>query len=130
MKRAGLQAHSAESEAALRFFLNHVVRAGKRARYLDLIARSTSRRKFLDTLYHELESHLDTAKRIDVLSPEMLRMSGFRFQPGGDRFGEPVDSLANVVSSFDESFLMVSTDGRVGIHGPESCVNRRAYYAV
>lgn len=130
MKRAELQAYSTEAQAALRFFLSHVALPDKRKRYLDLISRPNSRRKFLNTVYHELELHLNTAMRVESLSPRMLRMSGYRFQPYDDVFGDPVGTLASVVASFDESFLVVSADGKVGIHGPESFIDKRAYYIV
>lgn len=128
MKRAAIQWHSPEAEAALRFFLSHVALPDKRARYLDLIGRPTSRRKFLHTVYHELESHLNPAKRIVALSPTMLHLPGFWFKPGA-AFGKPVNALGDVVSSQEESFLAISTDGRVGIHGPES-IGGRGFYVV
>lgn len=129
MKRAAIQWHSPEAEVALRFFLSHVALPDKRARYLDLIGRPTSRRKFLRTVYHELESHFEPAKRIAALSTTMLRLPGFWFQLGVT-FGEPVNALADIISSQEESFLVVSADGRVGIHGPESYIDRRGYYVV
>lgn len=128
MKRRGLQTYSNESVVALRLFLGRVALADKRARYLDLIDRPRARRTFLDAIHHELVSHLDPAKRIDALSPEMLRMPGYQFSYHGGQFGEPVNALVTIVSSSDVSFLAVSTDGRVGIHGPESYINRRSFY--
>lgn len=128
MKRAGLQAHSTEAQAALQFFLSHVALPDKRARYLDLISRPTSREKFLRTVYHELELHLDPAKRTAALSPTMLCLPGFWFKPGAP-FGAPVNALADIISSQEESFLAISTDGRVGIHGPES-IGGRGFYVV
>lgn len=130
MKRAGLHLYSREALAALECFLSQVVLPDKRARYIDLASRPNSRRKFLNAMHHELEVHLDPAKRVDALSPALLHSPGFRFSPYDDCFGDEVDTLANVVSSHDESFLVVSTDGRVGIHGPESFVDRRAFYTV
>lgn len=58
----------------------------------------------------------------------MLRLPGFWFKPGA-AFREPVNALGDVVSSQEESFLVISTDGRVGIHGPESIGGRGFYVA-
>lgn len=127
MKRAGLPPASPEAEVALRRFLSQVALPEKRARYLDLVSRPNSRRKFLDTLYHELEAHLDPSKRVKQLSAKQLALPAFRFDHHTD-FGERIAALATVDASFDESFLVVSADGNVGIHGPESHKRKRSYY--
>lgn len=127
MKRTGLHSQSVEAEKALRFFLRHVALPAKRARYLDLISRPSSRRKFLDMLYHKLECNLDPSKSVKKLSPEALSMPGYRFGYC-DMFGEPVDLLAAVCASDDESFLVVSIDGKFGIHGSESYIDDRTFY--
>lgn len=128
MKRKGLYPSSPEAEEALRRFLSQFALPDKRARYLDLISRPNSRRKFLDTLCHELEAHLDPAKRVTQLSAKLLALPGFRFDHHHD-FGERIDTLATVHTSFDEDFLVVSTDGNVGIHGPESYIDKRSSYS-
>ncbi len=128
MKHKGVYASSPEAEEALRRFLNQFALPGKRARYLDLISRPKSRRKFLNTLSHELESHLDPANRVEQLSAKQLALPGFRFDHHHD-FGEPIDTLATVCTSFDEDVLIVSTDGNVGMHGPDYMDGRTFYCA-
>ena len=128
MKRAGLHPDSPEAEVALRRFLSQVALPEKRVRHLDLISRPNSRRKFLDTLYHELEAHLDPSKRVKQLSAKQLALPGFRFDHHHD-FGEAIDTLAKVYTSFDEDFLVVSTDGNVWIHGPDYIDGRTFYCA-
>lgn len=130
MKRSGLEAHSVGAVDALLLFLRQVVLPDKRARYLDLVSRPKSRRTFLNTMHHELVGHLDPTKQIDELTPELLQVPGYLFSPYNHTcFGEEINALTNVVSSVQESFLAVSADGRIGIHGPEAFINGRRFYA-
>lgn len=130
MKPRPLHVYSNEAMAALQCFLNHVALPNYRARYLDLITRPKSRRKFLSALHHELRSGLDPAKRIDSLAPELLRMPGYLFSASNhDFFGEQVNTLAEFLSTNEESFLLITTDGTVGVYGPETYIDDREYYA-
>jgi len=131
MKRRGLHAYSNEALVAIQLFLSHVVLPDFRARYLDFIARPKSRQKFLNTLHHELYLRLDPAKRIDSLAPELLRVPGYLFSPyNHDCFGDAVDTLAKFLSSEKECFLLLTTDGKVGIHGPEARLGNRITYMI
>lgn len=130
MKRRELHVYSEEAMAALRFFLSQVVLPGKRDRYLDLIDRPQSRRKFLSTFHHELGFHLDPAKRIDALTAKQTQLPGFLFSPYNHNcLGEAVDTLDEVLSTDQESFLLITTDGIIGVYGPEDSIDDREFYA-
>ena len=130
MKRRPLHVYSNEAMAALQCFLNHVALPNYRARYLDLITRPKSRRKFLYALHHEFRSGLDAAKQIDSLPPELLRMPGYLFSASNHGFfGEQVNTLAEFLSTNEESFLLITTDGTCGVYGPEDYIDDREYYA-
>ena len=130
MKRQGIPFHSAKAEEALRFFLSQAVLPDKRARYLDLISRPKSRKKFLDTFYHELEYHLDPARRVGSLSLAQLALPGYRFDHYDEALGVPEETMAAAATSMEESVLVISADGKIGIHTPESFIDGRTFYVL
>ena len=130
MKRHELHVYSEEAMAALRFFLSHVVLPRKRERYLALIAQPQSRHKFLSTFHHKLFFDLVPAMRIGALTAKQFQLPGYFFSPyNHDCLGDAVDTLHEILSTDKESFLLITTDGAIGIYGPEDYINDREYYA-
>ena len=116
-----------EAHEALKFFLENVL-CDKKERYLGFISKPKSRKKFLNTIYHELEGTLDSSKKQYVLSNEILCKPAFVFEPPMT-YGERVSSLKRACDVFEESFLAISEDGMFGIYGPETFIDSRAFYA-
>ncbi len=117
-----------DAESALKSFLGTALRRRKK-RYLGFIEKPKTRGKFLDAIYHVLEEDLDSDKRIEKLPQGSVPISGYRFAPPNE-FGIPVDDLREVCSSSDDSFLVISSDGQFGVHGPESYIDSRSIYNV
>jgi len=101
----------------------------KKKRYLGFISKPKTRNKFLRSIYHDLESCLDSTKQVDSFSTTVQLLPGFKFEPE-NIYGQPISSLGEICTSFDESFLVVSNDGKFAIHGPETHIDSRAFYAV
>ena len=117
-----------DAKQAIETFLAKALK-NKKERYLGFVSKPKTQRKFLDSIYHDLQDVLDDKKKIDSLPKHVLSMSGYKFQPP-NHFGEPISSISEICDSFDESFLVVTSDGRYGIHGPESYIDKRAFYAI
>ncbi len=115
-----------ESMESLGVFLK-IYLSNKRSRYLGFIAKPKSQKKFLDTIYHELEGSLNSSMKVKELPSAVLEDGGFLFSPP-NTFGEPVSALKEGLRNNDESFLLISRDGKHGIHGPETFIDSRAYY--
>lgn len=111
---------------ALAFFLENAL-VTKKERYLGFAAKLKTRRKFLNSIRHELEECLDTSKRVRSLSKDILASPGYLFEPDNN-FGEEILCLGDACDSQNESFLVVSADGRHAIHGPETLIDSRAFY--
>lgn len=117
-----------DAQAALQTFLTGAL-VRKRGRYLGFIAKPKTQAKFLDAIYHDLEADLDRSKQIQELPRGAGRIPGFRFAPPKE-FGTLVDDLQGVCDSADDSFLVVSDDGEIGIHGPETMLDDRTIYRI
>ncbi|MBV1930474.1 MAG: hypothetical protein KUG71_02055 [Porticoccaceae bacterium] len=117
-----------QAEEALVFFLSRALK-NKKERYLGFASKTKTQNKFLDSIYHDLESALDKGKRRTSLPAEALLMPGYIFAPD-QGFGVAIEQFEGVVDESKDSFLFVSEDGRYGVHGPETFIDSRAYYAV
>lgn len=117
-----------EAEQALETFLSRAL-INKKDRYIGFISKPETRKKFLDAIYHELESNLYSSKKVTELLEKELMISGYKFEPP-DNFGEPINTLKEIISSDDESFLVESLNGKYAIYGPETFIDSRAYYVV
>ncbi len=116
------------AQDALETFLQHVL-TSKKDRYIGFISKPKNHAKFLNSIYHELEEILDSTKKVDHLNERTLAMKGYKFEPN-NIFGEPIDSLGEACKVLNDSFLVVSEDGKFAIYGPETFFDSRAYYAV
>ena len=117
-----------EAQRALESFLNSAL-VDRKKRYLGFISKPKTRGKFLRSIYHDLENCLDNTKQVESFPASVLSLPGFKFEPE-KIYGQPISSLGEVCNSFDESFLVVSKDGKFAIHGPETYIDSRAFYAV
>ena len=117
-----------DAQEALETFLSRALVRSKRARVLGFIAKPKSRAKFLDAIYHDLENYLDRAKQVDSLPKSVVSMPGYKYQPP-EIFGQPIPNLSEFYYGLDESYLVVTIDGKYGIHGPETYSDSRAFYA-
>jgi len=115
-----------ESLESLGVFLNTYL-SNKRSRYLGFISKPKSQKKFLDAIYHELETSLDSSMKVKDFPSTIFEEEGFLFSPP-NTFGEPISTLKEGLRKNDESFLLISKDGKYGIHGPETFIDSRAYY--
>ena len=70
----------------------------------------------------------DVSRQIAALPSGRDPIPGYRFAPP-DEFGSPLGDLREIDSA-DESFLAVSEDGQLGIHGPETFGDSRAIYQI
>ncbi len=117
-----------EAQQALESFLSSALR-DKKKRYLGFISKPKTQNKFLRSINHDLESCLDATKQVESFPAPVLSLRGFKFE-SEKIYGHPIPSLGEVCNSFDESFLVVSSDGKFAIHGPETYIDSRAFYAV
>lgn len=117
-----------EARDALEEFLRHSL-GNKVERYLGFISKSKNQHKFLNSIYHELAEDLGPSKRVGKLTDCAMSMKGYKFSPSSN-FGEAVESLSGAYDTHEDSFLIVSENGKFAIHGPETFIDSRAYYAV
>ncbi len=117
-----------EAEQALKIFLDSAL-SSKKERYVGFVSKKKTRSKFLSAIYHELEGNLDASKKVTALPEHALAMPGYKFEPPNS-FGEPITTLDAICNTSDESFLVVSVDGKYGVHGPETFIDSRAFYAI
>jgi len=116
------------AEQALKSFLNKAL-IRKKERYIGFILKPKTQGKFLNLIYHELENDLDESKKINQLNEKVLAKSGYKFMPP-NIFGEQIMAIKEAYTSSDESFLIVSSDGKHAIYGPETYIDSRAFYNV
>ena len=116
-----------EPREALIAFLTSTLTKSKRDRYVGFASKHKTETKFLSAIYHDLENCFDQTKRVTSFKQPVLELPGYRFAPS-NVFGEPMASIGEVCNGWDESFLVVSVDGRYGIHGPETVIDSRAFY--
>lgn len=116
-----------DAQEALSIFLSNVL-AHKQDRYLGFISKPKTRNKFLHSIYHELEAVLDKSKKKSTFPEDILTKPAFIFKPP-DKFGESVPTLKEAFGAFDESFLAITQDGMYGVHGPETFIDSRTFYA-
>jgi hypothetical protein len=101
----------------------------KKERLIGFISKPKTRPKFLGMIYHELEDCLNSGKKVESLSARVLSMPCYKFEPR-DVFGQPVKSLRNALSNCEDSFLLISSDGKYAIYGPETFIDGRSFYAL
>ena len=116
------------ADEALEKFLKGAL-TRRKERYLGFISRSKSQKKFLETIYHILESDFDEEKSITQLPSVDKPIAGYRFAPP-DEFGIPVPDIRDYVETVEDSFLVISQNGSLGIHSPETFIDERAIYRI
>ena len=117
-----------EVQLALEFFLKNTLIA-KKERVIGFIAKAKNHGKFLNLIHHELSELFDKSKIIKTLPESVLSMSGYLFNPP-NKFGASVSTIGEAIDEFDTSFLLISSDGRFAVYGPETFVDERVLYAV
>jgi len=115
-----------EADEALICFLKGML-IEKKDRYIGFLSKEKTRYKFLNSIYHELEGILDQSKKVASLPEKAFELPCYKFVPP-NTFGEKVTSLKVGSDQLIESFLLVTTDGKYAIHGPETYVDSKAYY--
>jgi hypothetical protein len=101
----------------------------KKERVIGVISKPKTRPKFLAMIYHELEDCLNSGKKVESLSARALSMPCYEFEPLGV-FGRAVNSPGDALSNCDDPFLLVSSDGKYAIYGPETFMDGRSFYAL
>lgn len=117
-----------EAQTALRTFLEGVL-IRRSERYIGFINKPKARKKFLAAFHHTLESDLDSSKSIKNLPVGSESIPGYWFAPP-DEFGVPVADIREYVDSIEDSFLVVSANGKFGILSPETFIDSRRIYRV
>jgi hypothetical protein len=86
-----------------------------------LVGTKKGREKFLSVLYHEFEQSIRPNRAVKKQShDEIWARPCYVFSPPQD-FGIPFASLREAHDSLDadDSWLIVTSDGAIGIHRPE-----------
>lgn len=110
-----------DSVEAVSKFIKGTIESHRARRLLALVATKKGRRKFLSELHHGIESDVrkDVIKLDDLSSRGSLPCYVYR-GPGG--FGAEKVSVNAAYDSLsvDDSWLIVSQDGRFAIYRPEA----------
>ncbi len=117
-----------DANEALIIFLNKALII-KKERLLGFLNKSKNHNKFLNTIYHELEQCLNPSFIIESLPEKILLSKGYLYEPNCGA-GEMISSLQEIAESSMDSFLAISQDGKYAIHGPETFIDSRTYYAI
>jgi len=65
--------------------------------------------------------------KTESLSVTAMQSKCYLFEPP-NTFGKPLNSLLEADETLQESFLIISIDGKYAIHGPETYIDSRSYY--
>ncbi|MEO1584241.1 MAG: hypothetical protein AAFR96_06680 [Planctomycetota bacterium] len=100
-------------------FLERALLQSRRDRYIGFIRQQKTRRKFLQSLYHDLEWCIDQDQVVQRLPDDVLDRPSLCFAPPAE-FGAPISTLRGAVDSAGDACLAITTDGRAGVYRPES----------
>jgi hypothetical protein len=109
-----------ENISALKTFLKGAIAEDKSRRYLSLLDTKNGNKKLIDELHHQFESHIRGEKVVHSFDKRLMEKPCFIY--GGNRsFGMPHNSITEAYDllSHEDSWLIVSTDGTIGIFRPE-----------
>lgn len=101
--------------------------ARRKNRYIDFASRPKTRKKFLASIYHDLESDLDMSACVTSLPDSILDQPAYWYSPP-KQYGEPVPSLRDLFDSQDDAFLAITQDGKAGIYQPETFIDSRRLF--
>jgi len=95
--------------------------ARRRDRYVEFASRPKAHKKFLNEFYHQLADCFDPRHVVAELPANAWSMPAYSYGPPST-FGARWDSLQEAFGSISEAQLLVTEDGRYGVHTQEDCL--------
>ena len=92
--------------------------ARRRDRYVEFASRPKARNKLLKDFYHQLAECFDERTLVSDLPAEAWSSAAYSYAPPKE-FGVPWESLREAYKDMGEARLLVTQDGRFGIHTRE-----------
>jgi len=110
-----------DARAAVVAFLSNTL-ARRRDRFVEFASRPKAQDKLLAALYHDLHECFDRRRVVDAFPDPVWRAPAWAFAPP-DCFGLRYESFGDAVEDLVDSFLVISLDGRYGLHREETRVD-------
>ena len=98
--------------------------AKRRDRYAEFAARPKSQPKILHALHHDLLECFDRAHVVESLPESAWNLPAYRFS-SRSKFGAASSSLREAYEAERDAFLIVTQDGRYGVHREEDLIDSR-----